>query len=408
MNFNFGSDASGRWARFLNYQTLSCWLVIALLQNSTAQTPTTPKGEASSPPPNVAPAEGNAPVRNQVPSFEPRPRVEVLNRVAQEFRINLGKLKTWQGAFVVTDTMQVGGKVAGTKKYHVTYCVDQTKESFRWNRKTIEETVASGGATNPGDLTYESGMRKRDTFIRYGPKKLSSSHGAAATSGPTNLINYGIRSTDFDPMYFFSDFGSDLGNRFDFFYQHSGDFTWHWKTSVVADRVQVESVVNIGTNRYVMDLSKGATAAELFLQDRDEKSQTVTQETKWTGEYRQVNDVWVPHLIMIYNETKANSSRTNRVVEWIDQKVNEPLPEDAFSTAAMETLPGDIVFDRRSGTQMVVPGEIIRMGSPDQRPPDAARSNFRWLLVAISVCVLGSLFVWWIRRRLNRRGTPAG
>jgi hypothetical protein len=380
--------------------------------------PAEPPARASGPPNRGADGPGGTrkgtpdEVAPDGPADQPPdgPRVEILNVVVQEHRANLGRLQTWTGTALIADKTSRNGQLESKTKYDVAFAVDRVHDAFRWDRRTVETARYENGKEVPGlpeGLWSESGMRKGDDFYRLGPRKPDARGQIASVNTPA-AIHPGPASTDFDPLSFFGAHGQDVAERFRYFYEYSGNPALTWKTTRDHDRLTVESDVGVSVNRYVVDLAQGANLVEWYLLDRDATGKEPQGETKMTWEHEQVAGVWVPKKVVYYDEDRRRGTRSDRTIDWRDQRVNEPLPADTFSLATLGVRPGDQVVDMRSGARAVVPSDEPRSAA---RPrPDGKDDRLRrWLLAAGGV-LLALLAAAWLARTYvrRRRGGAAG
>lgn len=339
----------------------------------------------------------------------PGDRVEVINTAAQLHRANLGLLRTWQGTFVVTDKLTLRGQPRLRSAFHVTYAVDTVAGSLRWNRRTTEAVGFEDGREVAGELKVENGMKVGDDFYRYGPC-LPGDGQIISVNAPSYMRPAPV-STDFSPLYFFTDHGQALDDRLKYFYENSGRPGWHWKTSRAGDRLTIESVIPNSVNRTVVNLATGGNLVESYQLTKSPDGKVIQQESKMVIEHKKIAEIWVPSRVTYYNDDKPHDTRAERTIEWQDQAVNEPLPADAFTLAAVGARPGDEVVDMRSGTRALVPG-LPKQARPTTPPastaaaPPAGRPWLLWLGVT-NLCVGGGAGAVWAFRRFRSRADAA-
>jgi hypothetical protein len=348
------------------------------------------------PPPEREPGPGDPGEPIRLPHG---PRLEILNVVVQEHRANLGRIRTWAGTATIADRIKYQQKLVASTDFAIDFVVDRVGDAYRWNRKTLQAMAVDNGkelTTAPAELRLEGGMRKGDDFYRNGPRTAQATGQIVNVNG-ANAINLGPASTDFDPLYYLTDYGMNLAERFQYFYEYSGSPSFNWKTEHRGNRVIVQSEVAVSINRYVVDLSRGATLAESYQLTRDDSGNEV-QESKFTFECENVAGVWVPKRVTFYNEDRIRETRLDRTIDYQTQHVNGPLSDDAFSLAALGVRPGDEIVDMRSGVRATVPGAPHNL-VPLSGPQPTAVSPLLWGALFVNVLLVAALIAWWLRRQ---------
>ena len=152
-------------------------------------------------------------------------------------------------------------------------------------------------------------------------------------------------SPAFDPLYFVTNHGQRLDDRFRFFHYlvESGRAANALTISRAGDRVTVELKAGDITTRYVGDLSHGGNPVAFEISDG-----TNSSSTKVAIEHARVNGVWIPRHFTFQQQNKLRKSTMRREIEWTESHINVPIPETQFSLAALGTRPNDLIEDLRT------------------------------------------------------------
>lgn len=328
---------------------------------------------------------------------------ELLRLVASGHQANVERIRSWRGSVQLTDTSIQEGGPKLYKVSQVEFAYDRIQKAMRWNRyyKDFVRTEADGTVNHP-NFKSTCGMLKAGTLYRL----LDLSKGIEKNKiGPTVTVSseglgLGPVSEDFDPMYWFTDHGQPLEDRFKFFYTNSKKEGFdHWQVTRHDNRVIMEYIKEgnggIGKfmNRYEVDLSQGCN---LVAYDASEPSVT----EKWRLSFTSTAGVWVPKRIS-YECVHIKSSRVAREMEWIENVVNEPLSSAEFELETLGVKSGDRVYDTRIDSEHA-------FKSPDVRTKASKSLGRFYFLITITLLIAGiALFL--IARRIRgvrRRGQP--
>ncbi len=320
--------------------------------------------------------------------------VELLKLAASGHQANKERIRTWSGSVQLTDTNIEEGGPKLHKISHVEYAYDCIRKAMRWNRhyKEFVRTEANGTVTHPS-FKSTCGMLKEGALYRL----LDLSKGIEDNkTRPTVTVSserpiLGPTSEDFDPMYWFTDHGQPLEDRFIFLYKNSKDKGLnHWQVTRHDNRVIVEYVEgNDGRdklmNRYEVDLSQGCN---LVAYDASEPSVT----EKWRLSFTSAAGVWVPSRIS-YECVHVNRSRVAREMEWVENVVNEPLSSTVFELETLGVTKGDRLYDTRINSEHV-------FKTPEGRPK-VSKSLGRFYFLVLNALVIAGIVLFLITRRIR-------
>lgn len=329
------------------------------------------------------------------------PKSEILNYIAQGHLANRTGIRNWSGKVIVKDKISRGGAPAYRTTFRVNFVVDATQDAFRWDRETLEAFEYKDGQEIAFDngLGPESGMRKASDFYRLKPFADNSGRHHISV-GPTSGMKLGPASVDFSPMYYFTDYGQELDDRFQYFYEQSKYTAWHWTTTREGSLVTVSLNATNLVNTYVVDIDQGCNLVELVnfnFTDPERKILEVGTRQQW--EWIKVGDVWVPDFVRFSNDNRKKDTLLERTIEWSDHVVNGEIAPDEFTVAKMGARDGDYLVDVRSATRLV-----LGKKSPETTTP-APRSS-RFYIILVNVLVLLVLVAIYLVRLVRRRSNP--
>jgi hypothetical protein len=296
---------------------------------------------------------------------ELRGDVELVNMVARAHRANKEQIRTWRGR-VLIESHETGPNPESVI-YHmegsVVFVLDRQKQAERSNWTTLKMTAIDPdtGTEIPRALPSDNLMIKDGAYYRYSydpqlerDSEESTFRGVSiqpASARPRG----GTSSSSFDPMYWFSFYGSDLGDLFDSYYKWAkeGKDLSHVAVRRDGDLVVLESRIGEILGRYTVDLRRGGN---LVVYDSVTGSAKAFQ---FKYEYENLAGAWVPKRVTMESTVEHDEVRTHRTdkAEFIDNVVNEPIPEEEFSLVKLGIRRGDQVTDTRTITAYIVEGE---------------------------------------------------
>lgn len=332
---------------------------------------------------------------------ESRIDTELLELAASTHEANIDRLRTWSGRVRVTMSMGAAKEAEGparerTSTLFVSFYYDRTKQAKRW-------AWTHEGSERRFPVVRD-GMIKEGVFYRSGPIKPGPNEGSRRfTIESPYAISPDPMPKDFDATYWFTDHGSPLTERFRAYcvMVEKGHNPDDVVVSRDGERVILELGGNDVLNRLTVDLSEGG----LFVA-YDGESSGVAE--RWRYQNEQVAGVWVPKEI---SQEVINSKAGRRValeLEWLENRVNEPIAAEEFTLAKIGIRRGDRIYDHRSGSLQTVTSEEYRSPEDseeadidDQKPPASKGPLLAWLgagLLILIAVVVG------VRRRYRARG----
>ena len=331
--------------------------------------------------------------------------VPLLERMAAEHAANRDRIRTWRGTLDWSREVQARGSKAieEREKGIVRFVYDRDKD---WAFSRFEQTEVIAGGHKGVPRVYAS-MLTDEAYWSYNtytpehfPQKfvpvLSIGHPSEGREGRRNVFPGPV---DFRPFVMMRAVaGADVVNLFQGYAKavKEGVDLKQRTLSRQGERVTLRSQIGESVNEYVIDLEKGCSLLR-FVSEGSEPT------SAWTGEPQMVAGVWIPRLI---TSELTNGPQTTVVrMEWRDQVVNEPTPEDQFTLAKLGVRQGDYVVDRRTGAQYQVTDERLE---PPLTPGIARRltRTSAWPRVVLGVCAIVVLIVAYLLLRRPKR-TPA-
>lgn len=349
--------------------------------------------------------------------------LSLLSRVAELQQQNISRIRQWAGdaelSFHSTkarDDYELRQQV----RVRFAYDTDRPAECFSWvvdesfaRMRGQEDLVNSlqghrAGALTVGGIAYV--MHLRD----YSTGEFTISLTDAAQLGGAHR-NIGGLSQVFYPMSYF-----DQGNlkRDKFFEFRIGRAHEEWMENHITQDGDLVHLDAGGTNypvmrkHYVFDLSRSGLLVDYMLTDGE---RTVTQ----VQEYEDVAGIFVP-IRTVYRNILIDGTETGqKIVQWNNHKLNEPIPDASFTLEAMGVPAGTTVIDMRTrqtfqfnpasaNADPVSPEPSLQhataespdtAGSPaDTIEPAARIQPANWWRLLVPVIMIGGICAWWIGR----------
>jgi hypothetical protein len=319
---------------------------------------------------------------------------EVLQEIITAHLSNRGKILTWEGSALVTDTY-VQDTESRVTVSDVDYALDQIKETLSWG--FVERD-------NPQvESTERSPVRVRAIRTRTGVTRLEAPTGDQRDNivgvHPTARFAPTYSSEDFDPMYFFGAASGAIELRVGAVYDMRGNPHMSWKVSRDGNRVTIRSDTNISVNVYVIDLDVGSNLVGNLMSESEPNGQMVMKTTTdWT--WTQVSGVWVPASVHYQQSKPRKNSTYSRVIEWGTQTVNGTIAKDRFSLAAIGAGDGDTVLDIRSHMEMTIKdGTLVPAGRTSVAPAPPVSNMSRYVANGTAIVAFLSLLIFVMRQR---------
>ena len=159
---------------------------------------------------------------------------------------------------------------------------------------------------------------------------------------------------DFNPLEQTTYFGEDIAKRFRVFYEpgrQGKEKEPDWVTIGREGDLVTLKLEKYGLmERYAVDLEKGGC---LVAYDHSEGAGKPT--VKWRSDLQCVAGVWIPARTNC-EETRSSGMRVVKRLEWVENAINEPIPDDEYSLVKLGVHEGDEVHDQRTGTRYTVTG----------------------------------------------------
>ena len=309
--------------------------------------------------------------------------------VATTHKANKERIRTWRGRVVISDTRSGPEETGMRMKSEVYFSYSQADRATRYNRKCVDWTeIVKGSEKQRFDEYFVNGLRKGEDFYRLGPitpKSHKGNYGAGLY--PLGEEKVGPAGDDFDPMYWFTDHGESLDQRFHLLFEGATQGKDLGKGSIKRDGDTIVLQFTAGLlNRYVVNLSQGGNMLKY-------EGKVGASEETWTYQYEKFGEVWVPKKITYH--TRNENEEYTRNLEWVENVVNEPLRQDQFSLPTLGLRRGDVIRDARTGTRLTVQGNEYPP-APDAEASPAQHSTSRaWMVITslILIVVLVAILV---------------
>ena len=333
-----------------------------------------------------------------LPDFEGD--AELLNLVAVQNRANYEALMTWRGRLRIKEFNSKPGRPDRRYENTVDFAFDRGLEAKRWNWSCDKFKMISEGTEQDGpNVGFQSGMLKDGAYYQLRPVQSTSQVSRrTVTINAAEEFSFSPHSTDFDPMYYLTDHGELLWQRFDTLYKRSlQGKAKGWRVSRSGVVVSLDKTVDVPeygivVNKYQVDLAKGANLISFESSDP-----SVTE--SHTLDYEEVEGVWVPKHLDYLNKNSNSGKVYRREAAWEESVVNDASDESLFSLASLGALNGDLVRDSRANLKYVI-GATDDIG--DGESVSKTIFNWTWFLIIINlVIVFLLLFLVWRHRTAN-------
>jgi len=280
---------------------------------------------------------------------------ELLKIVAEAYLANKERIQTWSGRATIESQSYEEGRTTKDRrlKSSVSFAYDRQRGATRWNYRQEEDRwVIDNNDVKINRKPYlNNGMKKDGVFYQLYNYKEDSDERRTMTIRPLRYAEGGMFSEDFDPMWYLTKAGENLNERLEFYSRNANNPNIS-DAEVTADGNQVvlETTSPGVINRYKFDLSAGGNLVSYFGSD--------SQVTEWYyWRYEKIKDIWVPKSFTHIHVSASKYEGTKhkywmneiRKIEFVENKINEPLDAAEFSFAKMGLRPGDSIYDGRTG-----------------------------------------------------------
>ncbi|MFB0525401.1 MAG: hypothetical protein ACETVZ_07650 [Phycisphaerae bacterium] len=287
--------------------------------------------------------------------------LELLKLVAHGYKANLAKLATWQGKAVISlDLFSTDDKIPSIRrKSSAEFLFDAEQDATRWYWNQLEGLRTRKGTQPVTEKPYfTSGIAKNKTLHMLFPVPPTPER------PPRNVLikpvggkRIGGWNNEFNPMFYFQSIDRDWYKRLMFYYEkanspHIGTLKiWKKGNIVFFETVNKRDPIFV---HHEFDLSKGCCITK-YVRNYDPNFSKI--QVIWNIDYEQVNGVFVPKEIKNIHIKSDGSSKTTRVVQFVQNITNKPIDAEEFSLAKLRLIPGDIVRDQATGIMFIYKGE---------------------------------------------------
>ena len=270
--------------------------------------------------------------------------VELLKTVAEKYRANLEKLKTWRG-----EVKWPLHSIEIICECSIDFACDFTLPAKRWAITLGEQHISDKGIEKTMPPECRFGMYRDGAYYQLIYKDKNKRHEANVQDRPfmQPALNYGT----FDAQFYLTFEGiepDEIGTKL---YKGSKEKETTGVTiikdgNILTIQTVLEKYGPAPVALYQFDLSKGAnfTKVEMRSNETNRKSEGI-----WRWIWEEVNGVWVPKefskdVVAILPNPRATHYR----VLWTKNEVNIPLEKDEFSLVKLGLRQGDQVYDSRT------------------------------------------------------------
>ncbi|MEM9252065.1 MAG: hypothetical protein AAGB29_06915 [Planctomycetota bacterium] len=273
--------------------------------------------------------------------------VDALTEVIEGFEQNQQALRTWQGSATIKRWKHSDDKLVGESE--VDFISDRSNDAIAWKRTVLAvpsedpedfEPYETSGMLSDGRIVWVAPRTREDRHDRDGQPHGVNVHVREPEAGPRPLI-----ATDdaFNPGLYFNPVVNNTPQTLRFYLQnrHNPDMypatVTRQGSRVVLEITNPTEPHNKIINRYTFDLSSGFNLVESYFESEGNRTATTTK-------YQLVNKVYVP---AVSTTVSQRGSQTIRKVETLftSNRVNEPIPADAFTLEGIGVRDGDYILD---------------------------------------------------------------
>ena len=292
--------------------------------------------------------------------------IELLKMVADKYRANIDKIKTWKG-----EVKGFRNNTSGISEWTANYACDFTIPAKRWAITVEKNTNIHDGKETSTPVMLNFGMFHEGAYydLKYTAPYKDNRHVLAVQDH--QFSRPGFMYDVFDPIYFFGYGGTKFDEYFMHLYKNAKEMTG-WSIKKEGDYIVLQLVINkygsIPMMLYNIDLTKGAnvTRVESRENETDSKSESI-----WQWKWKEINGAWVPtevsrdNIVSLPAPTKVYH---NRIV-WEKNEVNVALASDEFALQRLGARQGDLIIDTRKNTQTRItdksfPPEVVIKKKP--------------------------------------------
>jgi hypothetical protein len=153
---------------------------------------------------------------------------------------------------------------------------------------------------------------------------------------------------------------------------------------------------------FIFDMKQGYNVVEYL--DQLTQADKVTQKRHWKCSYTQVNNFWIPKKTEL--DEFSNLAR-KVVVDWVVNRINEPIPDSEFTLQKMGVCRGDQLYDRRTEKITIISGDdfppFLRKG--DKKDVRNVKFPFvRFVIITLgAVLIITSILNIYRKRKVSRK-----
>jgi hypothetical protein len=326
--------------------------------------------------------------------------------VASEYRSNTKAIQTWRGKVRYTERVSDKSKKGRKDKLNegwedretvteLEFAYDFAAKKYIFFATQSEQSRnKEGQARNKTGRIGWGGIRTAKGYYRVPEWRMDGNEGQVTRPSlllqPLDSASPGDFSPDFDPLWYFRLNGDDVYERLMFFHKNAELKSME---DVAVSRERNLVTLTLGKpekaiNKYVFDLDQGGNPIEVSGSGRAVSATDARSFVK-------VGTIWVPKTATARNTNIKVGRLFERKMSWLENVVNEPIPEEVFLPEKIGLRTRDLVQDSRTGIQYryeaaALPEELIVR----------KRNWVPYLVFGILAAVAGILLVAWrIRRR---------
>jgi len=348
----------------------------------------------------------------------------ISKRVIDTLTANRSAIRTWQGKAIISSKIIEKGEsvVAEELQYEVDFAFDIVNGHRAWDTRFLV-----GGHHNARESSFvrddthyylttghtqESGRMPRQLHIFATPQPLVVHFDPLEKSIPRSqmAINFRFSMTILEPR---------MANRREngISEEENEKFLQHVLANGFTDyrfKVDGDLFTRKFTNRnsghlsevFVVNFAQGGniTTYKQFTRDLRKMPPESVLSQSWDATYQKVNNVWIPHKTRTSRRSGDGSLKVEEI-EWVNQRINQRIPEERFSLRGIGAFHGMNVVDHRIG------GRGFR-ATGDEFPPEfefpiRSFSLFQWIVMGVGVLMIifgGGSLVYKKLRELKANG----
>lgn len=342
---------------------------------------------------------------------------EMSRKVIAVYSNNMSSIYFWTGNASVRMKQGMPDQEKLIMAYDVNFAYDLSQDRKAWNISNIQYSSPTNSATVIYEKVFESNGTYYNCSSEKNPNGTNPTHHLSISTQPLVFLKSFNPFDECSPVqsnYILRRFSGtilderiqkmkEIGRTAEEIRQFTSETQQEGFKSHIFSMdgdILTRQWISDGKCREIIeiDLSKGANPVSLkdFGGGIGKKNSVARS---WDATYQEVNGVWVPRTTRTFQRMSDGTCDITEI-EWSDQKINEPIPEERFSLKAIGAVRGMDVRDYRINSSYRADSDEFPWPESSAHGGLQRESILRYIFMGAGVLLLlvGGGFAW-IRKR---------